>query len=480
MSTPRVTVLAGSKAFTNALAGPVAERVGERPRVAADPGQAFALCRSGSAVLVLEYEPAWAGVLKDLARSATGLRVIAALPPAAMEAEPALRALGVRTVRWEGDAAPLLDAIRPAGPALTPAPRPAGPALTPAPRPAVTPAPRSGGPALTPAPRPAGPALTPAPRPAHTPPPGGQGTFFSDLGADRGPDAPAVPEPAAAALWPSTAPGEEESEQLLLSALAGLAAAGDAALGATIEALTPLETEALQSLASVADPAPLRRLAALRYRVAFALSTAPAPGSPVDAGGGNLLLTEIDEALPALKDVAERLPARASEIDAIRNALVKEAVDLSEMLHRIQPGAPIAPVPAAAPDPRRTTGRMRVDVTQAPPPAARKRTGMWVTFAVVVALGAAFHTRQYWLRRAGGEQAGFPGAPAGLVGAQPSGETLSVLLPGEKAPSKAELERFRNEQAAKGNEVAELPSGGLLVLPGRAGTAAPAPTPEAR
>ena len=458
MSTPRVTVLAGSKAFTNALAGPVAERVGERPRVAADPGQAFALCRSGSAVLVLEYEPAWAGVLKDLARSATGLRVIAALPPAAMEAEPALRALGVRTVRWEGDAAPLLDAIRPAGPALTPAPRPAGPALTPAPRPAVT----------------------PAPRPAHTPPPGGQGTFFSDLGADRGPDAPAVPEPAAAALWPSTAPGEEESEQLLLSALAGLAAAGDAALDATIEALTPLETEALQSLASVADPAPLRRLAALRYRVAFALSTAPAPGSPVDAGGGNLLLTEIDEALPALKDVAERLPARASEIDAIRNALVKEAVDLSETIHRIQPGAPIAPVPAAARDPRRTTGRMRVDVTQAPPPAARKRTGMWVTFAVVVALGAAFHTRQYWLRRAGGEQAGFPGAPAGLLGAQPSGETLSVLLPGEKAPSKAELERFRNEQAAKGNEVAELPSGGLLVLPGRAGTAAPAPTPEAR
>jgi hypothetical protein len=424
-------------------------------------------------VLVLEYAPAWASVLKDLARSAAGLRVIAAVPPAAMESEQALRALGVRTVRWEGDAAPLLDAIRPLGPALTPAPgaaRPPAPVVTPAPGASRPPAP-----VLTPAP---GASRPPAPGPARSPAPG---SFFGDLGGEPVPAAPAVPAPPAPSLWPATAPGEEDAEHLLVSALAGLTAAADPALDETIEALTPLETEALQSLASVADPAPIRRLATLRYRVAFAHSTAPAPGSPVDAGGCNLLLTEIDEALPALKGVAEKLPDRAAEIEAIRNALVKQAVDLSETLHRLQPGAPAAmPVRAAAPDGRRTTGRMRIDFTPEPPVATRKRTGMWVTFALVIALGGAFHAREYWNRHTRAQQAGFPGAPAGLVGAQSSAGTPAVLLPGKKGPDKAELERFRNEQALKGNEVTDLPGGGVLVLPRPAGEAPPALTPEAR
>ena len=437
MPTPRITVLAGSKAFTSALAGPLAERVGEKPRLAADPGQAFALCRSGSAVLVLEYEPAWASVLKDLARSAAGLRMVAALPPAALEAEPALRALGVRTVRWEGDAAPLLDAVRPAGPSLTPTP---GPALTPAPRPA----------------------LTPAPRPAHTPAPGQSGGFFQDVGAGPTPAASGVPPPA---LWPATAPGEEDAEHILCSALAGLAAAGDPALDATLAALTPLETEALRSAAPQPDAVSLRRLAALRYRVAFALSTAPAPGSPVDSGGGNLLLTEIDEALPALKGVAEQVPDRAAEIDAIRNALVKEAVDLSEALHRLQPGAAPAPAPAVR-DPRRTTGRMRVDAIPEPHAAGRKRTGLWIAFGIATLAAAAFHGWNRFLRP---EIAPPPppfGIPAGMTGADAQGSAgRLVVRKGGEQTSQVDIEAFRTKEEASGRTVREVAPGVYLSTP---------------
>jgi hypothetical protein len=429
MSSSRVTILAGSKAFTSALARPIAERTGEAPRLAADPGQAFALCRAGSAVLVLEYEPSWAGVLRDLARAAKGLRVVAALPPAAADAEPALRALGVRAVRWEGDAGPVLDAVRPAGPAVTPAPVP-----------------------------------TLAPRPAATPAPG----FFGDVAGVPAASPPAPPSaaapapPAAAALWPSTGPGEQDAEHLLCSALAGLSAAGDAALDATIEALTPIETEALQSLASVPEPAPIRRLATLRYRVAFALSTAPPPGSPVDAAGANLLLTEIDEALPALRKVAERMPERAAEMEPIRIALVKQAVDLSEALHRLQPGAVTAPVPAA-PDPRRTTGRLKIDVVPEPAAPERKRKGMWITLAVAAALAIGYHGWIRFLRPAPAPPPAAFAAPPGTTGVEaPGAAGRLVIRSGTQGPSASDVEAFRAREEAAGRTVREIAPGVLL------------------
>jgi hypothetical protein len=420
MPTDRVTILAGSKGFTEALSRPIAERLGEAPRLAADPGQAVALCLSGPAVLVLEYGPAWASVVEDLSRAASELRIFAALPAKASGAEPALRALGVRTVPWDGEPAPLLDAIGPAGPALPP-----------------------------------------APAPAHTPAPGG---FFRDVGADAA-AAPAIPAQPRVPLWPSTAPGEEDAEHILCSALAGLAAAGDPALEATLEALTPLETEALQSLASVADPAPVRRLAALRYRVAFALSTAPAPGSPLDAGGGNLLLTEIDEALPSLKGVADRLPGRAAETEAIRNALVKQAVDLSEVLHRLQPGAPAAPA-ARAPDPRRTTGRMRIDAIPEPAARERRRVGIWVTLAVTIVATAAFHGWNRFLRPEPAPPPGPFGIPAGTTGAEAPGPAGRLVIPRSgQVPAPADVEAFRVGEEAAGRSVQEIAPGVFLSRP---------------
>jgi hypothetical protein len=452
MSVGKVTVLAGSKPFTKALAGPIAERMGQPPFIAGDPGQAFALCRSASGVLVFEYAAAWMPVVKDLGRTSARLRMVAAVPPATADAEPALRELGVLAVPWQGDPATLLDALHGAA---GPAPRAA---------PATTPTPFFGDVTAPLAPAAAVPAQPPVPPPLATP-------------ANR--DAPAV--------WPATAPGDDEAEQLLCAAFAGLRAAGDPALDAVLAALTPVERQALEGDAAIADPAPLRRLAALRYRIASALASAPAPGAPVDAAAGGAMLAEIDGGLATLKALPEPVPGTAGQLDAFRKALVKEAVDLSELLHRLQPAAApqAAPVVAAR---RIATGAVRIDgAAQAAEEerAGRRNVGLWVALALVVVAGGAFHAHAYWTRQGRADRNRVAGAPAGLFGTPAPGGVPQVLMPGRGPADPAEIQRFRREQEAKGNKIVELKGGGLLVIPPRldgspgpaAGSAAAAPVP---
>jgi hypothetical protein len=98
----------------------------------------------------------------------------------------------------------------------------------------------------------------------------------------------------------------------------------------------------------------------------------------------------------------------------------------------------------------------------------RRRIGMWVTLALVLLAGGAFHAREYWVRQTRAESVRLTGVPAGFVGAPAAPGRPQVLLRAGPAPDPAEVDRFRKEQAARGYKVVELPSGGLMLVPPQA------------
>ncbi|HYG69627.1 MAG TPA: hypothetical protein VD838_18270, partial [Anaeromyxobacteraceae bacterium] len=139
-----------------------------------------------------------------------------------------------------------------------------------------------------------------------------------------------------APTWPADVPPQPDAEGILCAALGGLKAAEDAALESALAALTPIEKDALLGRPIPIDPEAIRRAASLRYRVTTAIRGAPSDGAEVDGGALSALLGEVDGALAAVAALAPSVPPdHASALEAIRNALVKEAIDLSEIAQRV-------------------------------------------------------------------------------------------------------------------------------------------------
>ncbi len=328
MAGPTDVVIAGTKPFALALFAPVTERAGTRPRIAPEPSVALTLCAESSGVLVVEYEPRWLPALTQLRQQRPGLRVVAALARGQEGAALSLGPLAIDAVPWDGQVVSVLPAIeRAIGGGQAVAARPAA-------RAAVAPAP----------PRP----------PAET-----TLNLFTDLGATV---ATPVPEtlaavsgagpaaPAGAPLWPATGPTAAEAERALRAALGGAGAPsplGEVA-GQVVGGLSSLEREVFTSGAVPVDAVTIRQAAVLRLRVAAALATRPAPGRPVDAAAVAGLLAEIDGLLGAVKALlVDASPAVREPLEAIRNALVREAVDFSEACQEIGTAElPLAPARA--------------------------------------------------------------------------------------------------------------------------------------
>jgi hypothetical protein len=182
----------------------------------------------------------------------------------------------------------------------------------------------------------------------------------------------------------------------------------------------------------------------MRVRVAFCFASAPRAGSQSDA-----------DVQPAL--------------EACRNALVKEAIDLSEVAQRYVPVEVAAPA-GPAPRPPKPVSRTRVlsnaVVTDAEKRAERRQRWTWVALAATLAAAAAYHGHADWARsRAAGQAMGSVAAPAGFVGlpAPPGGVT--VLQPSGEAASPEAIAAFKEAERLKGNDVVELPDGTMVVRP---------------
>jgi hypothetical protein len=407
-------------------------------------------------------------VVRDL-RSLCGpaLSVVVAVEPARLGEVAGLQRAGAdEVVPWDGRAESVAWAIQRALASRAPgAAAPAGaearPSASPPPRPATPQA------AASPSPPPRRPspqeaAAAPGAAPSASPPPvlrsGAPSAAFTIRET--------APAPAGGAAWPSEVPDGPSSEVRLAAAASAPAAPGDT-VGRVALSLSDLESRALTGQPVPLDAAVLRHTAALRLRVALALESAPQPGSAHDAAAVQSLLAEIDAVLAALKDVGAALPAPyLAQADALRNVLVKEAIDLTDAVQRIAPHAPPPEAPTVAERrPPRREERAAVETEWMPQRTASR--GRWLLPALLLAsalAAAGYHGWQLLQKRTLAQRVRYSGAPAGMKAV--GSPDAPVLVDEEgKAPHPVVLQQFKEEQAARGKAVLEAGPGVLLVVP---------------
>ena len=469
-------MLAGSAGFLTALQGALTRRLGAPPRAADTPHLAFALCQDDARLLVFEYGgQEWLTVCEDLRSVAgDGLGMVAALPQRHAAARGALLGAGVdAVVAWDGRAEPVLAAVSgllaPAGTAapVAAAPQPrkassAAPAPPPAPRAASVPAPPSVGEPVVPLEDLLRPEAEPNFSIVEAPPP--------DIAAQWG-DAELVAFERSS-TWPGTVLGATDAEGVLAGALSGFwpdVEALRAGVERVLPALSAPERDALRGAAVPVDPSALCRAAGLRFQVSLALATAPEAAGPVDAAAVRAMLAGIDAVLADLKRLeAEAPPAARGAIGEIRRALVKEAIDFTEAVHRVSPSE----TPAAAPPVARSTPVARIlsnrsaALAKAAAAQAPRQAGKWIALAVVLLLGGAYHGWRYAARPRPLALPDMPGAPPGMIAAPeaPGGARLLVSESGA-SPDPEKLVQFRLQEEMKGRVVREAGPGVVIVLP---------------
>lgn len=469
MSGPTEVVIAGTKPFALALFAPVTERAGSRPRIAPEPAVALTLCAQSTDLLVVEYEPRWLPALTKLRLDRPSLRVVAALPPGQEGAALALGPLSIEAVPWDGQAVSVMPAIARALDAARTAPATSD---------VVAANRRAAGRQAT-----DGAAAEAVPGPAATPAaPGVALDLFQDLGASAATPSPAslsaigsLPPPTRpGAAWPATGPSAAEAELALRAHLAGEVDTSPlrAVTEQTAAGLSSLERDVFSGAVPV-DAELIRHAAVLRLRAAAALATRPPPGSPTDPAAVAELLTEIDGVLHQVKALLDgAAPELRAPLEAIRNALVKEAVDFSEACHEIGTAElPLVPAPARitgrAAAARVLSSRIGLD-TGDHPDERRRRVVPLVILAAVLASGAAYHASTVYLAPPRQAPASFEGAPAGTMAVQNGNAYFLVALPG-KSVSGAELESFKQREARRGNQVREVGPGTWIIEPAPAG-----------
>ncbi|HVP68991.1 MAG TPA: hypothetical protein VMT17_17200 [Anaeromyxobacteraceae bacterium] len=387
---------------------------------------------------------------------------------------------------------PAVTPVRPAAAPVTPSPRPA---VTP-PRPTATPVAPAPRPAAKPAPAaPATPsanpevAAPPAPRPvpyvAEPVAPAVDVDPFADLFDEPTEDAIPVagegdPEPVEAArpaaapavqflsssTWPGTVLSGTEAEGLLAGALVGLWPE-DSLRPLTekvLQGLSDAERAALQDRSLPIDSAVLKRAAGLRWQVAAALATVPAPNTPVDENALRAILAGTDGVLAELKGLSEgATPDALRIIENVRHAVVREAIDLTEAVQRVVPAEVAAEITASRPVGRAAATRLLYSTAGSKDLERPKPWGLVVTLGLAFAAAVGYHGYRY-VNRPRPVAPAVTGAPTGsLATASPQGKL--VFSPPGKQLDPREVEQFKNGELAKGNEVQEVLPGVFVVHP---------------
>jgi len=483
MSGPTEVVIAGTKPFALALFAPVTERAGSRPRIAPEPAAALTLCVQSTGLLVVEYEPRWLPALTKLRLDRPSLRVVAALPRGQEGAALELGPLSIDAVPWDGQALSVMPAIVRALDDARAAPN-TSPVEAADPRATDRHAPVAAAAVAGAVRAAAADTATQAVRaPAAAPAaPGATLDLFKDLGASAATPSPAslaaitsLPPPSrSGAAWPATGPSAAEAELALRELLAGRPDTSPlrAVVEQTVAGLSGLERDVFSGVASL-DAELIRHAAVLRLRAAAALATRPPSGTPVDSAAIAELLSEIDGVLHQVKALLDgATPEVKPQLEAIRNALVREAVDFSEACHEIGTAElPLAPAPA------RITGRAaaarvlssRVGLDQEDRPEERsRRTGPIVTLMIILLLGGGYHAWNLYTAPPKLPPATYEGAPAGTMAVQNGRSYFLVTLPG-KVVNAAELEAYKQREARRGNHVREVTRGTWIIEPAKPG-----------
>jgi hypothetical protein len=273
-------------------------------------------------------------------------------------------------------------------------------------------------------------------------------------------EAPPPPKPA----WPAGGPSPEEAEAALAGALAGFGDPGSS-LGAVAAqvatSLSDLERAAIDGAPIPLDAETFRRAARMRVRVAAALASVPPSGSAVDAAALSAMLGEIDALLSSVAALAKDAPPDLTpSLEAVRNGLVKEAIDFSEAAQRVGAAEALPAAVVAAPVRRAASARvLSVEKGEREEPEARGRRWQIAALVLILALTGGYHGWRWHERRnAPPQQISFPGAPENTIGVDRGRTRLLLMLPG-KTVKTADLERFKTQQEALGYTVREIAPG---------------------
>jgi hypothetical protein len=316
--------------------------------------------------------------------------------------------------------------------------------------------------------------------------PGAPLDLFTDLGATAATPSPAsmaairaLPPPRdTAAIWPATGPSAAEAELALRARLAGEEDSSSLrpVIDQVVAGLSTLERDVFTGGAAPYDAELIRHAAVLRLRAAAALATRPPPRTPVDSIAVAELLFEIDGVLTQVKALVDlATPELKPQLEAIRNALVREAVDFSEACHEIGTAElPLVPATAhvtgRAGAARVLSSRVGLD-TEDRPEEVRRRTAPVVTLLIVLLLGGGYHAWNLYTAPPKLAPASYDGAPAGTRALVTPAGSFIVLLAGHTMVP-AELERFKVQELRKGNVVREVGPGRWIIEPSNTGAGA--------
>ncbi|HQR29467.1 MAG TPA: hypothetical protein PLL32_03590, partial [Anaeromyxobacteraceae bacterium] len=358
-------------------------------------------------------------------------------------------------------------------------------------RPPITPTvPRAAHPAPTPA-RSAGTVtaaapveVPPAPQPARPSAASGsagesfEGLFDESVAAELTPvpvaaAAPAGGMPPASATWPANVLSADDGLSVVRAALSGLwpEARLRPVTESVVASLSTAEKAAALGQNLPFDAAPVRRAVGLRWQVAAALASLPPSGSPVDQQAVQSILLGIDEVLAALKEQSDDAgPESLRAVESVRHALVKEAIDLTEALQGVAGAEAVEEITTSRKARRAETAPATRMVAPSRPVADERRAAPWGLVAVLVlalAGAAAYHGWRY-VNRPAPASSPVAGAPAGSLGSvAPKGKV--VVLPPGTAADPRDVERFKELERAKGNDVREVAPGKFIVSPRESG-----------
>jgi hypothetical protein len=211
----------------------------------------------------------------------------------------------------------------------------------------------------------------------------------------------------------------------------------------------------------------------LRLRVAVARATLPAPGTAIDGAAVAELLSEIDGLLNQVKGLVDQAePEVKLALESIRNALVREAIDLSDDVHRLVPAELPAEPAMARPVTGRTAAAARFlsdKVGEDQEEVAGRKRGrlVWVLLALAVLGAGAIHGYRWWqTEQVVAQMKRLPGQPERMMLLPaPPGATTRELVPMGGVPDRAEVEHFKSQQRALGNTVTETSLGWLVIKP---------------
>jgi hypothetical protein len=486
---PTEAVIAGSRGFALALLAPLTERVGTRPRVAADAAQALKLTGAAGLVVVEFQGDGSLDSIRALVDGAAGVSVVAAIPDGHTGAEETLRSLGVEPARWDGKPDAVLSAVtRRLG---LPAGQPGAPARAAPPQPA----PHNG-------------SDPPAPSAVAAAPQGIDGLFdgmrLDEL--DREAPAPSSAAPSASAVharatgpapacdWPGGVPRDDAAAAALAAAMRGVFPPDGSPLTVVADVMagmSPVERAVLHGEPQPVDPEPIRKAAIMRVRVAVALATAPQAGAAVDDGAVSSLLAEIDGLLSKVNALIAGAPIELQpSLEEIRNVLVKEAIDFSEAAHPGAPtDAPAHPAGITTAAERKVAHTRLLSVTtaaeqQVEAAVAKRQRSAWIALAAAVIAAGAFHGYDFVRRRAliaaeaAAQRATRSGAPGDArVFETVQGAPIVIQSAGGRPFTAEELRRMEEEESLRGNSVRQTGPSSVVIVPGGGPGAPPAPAP---